>query len=142
MSYEEVRAGFLGYYEKKLKLQLLIGELQAIHDYATGLVPRDDMRSQQYAIADFQLQVLESVLADTYTILASYPDLVAALRQIRTVAGVLNSRIRIFTGSAMLPMTGKEELTKQHNDALALSAGHLAELSRRAIDSLKEITAS
>jgi hypothetical protein len=93
MSYEEVRAGFLGYYEKRLKLQLLIGELEAIRDSATRLVPPEEQRSENLSAEDFQLQVLESVLADTYTILADDPELLRLLAKIRTACRGLNTPI-------------------------------------------------
>src|SRR5215467_420745 len=73
MSYEEIRTSFLQYYEKRLKLQLLRTELAEIMMNAEQLTVQD--YREQPPLGEFSLTVLETTLADTYTILMSKPEL-------------------------------------------------------------------
>ncbi len=74
---------FLQYYEKRLKLQLLRSELEAISNAAASIiVPQQELGGRD-PTGDFSLTVLESVLADTYTVLAQQTALLTILNGVR-----------------------------------------------------------
>lgn len=50
MAIDEVRSAFLGYYEKKLKLQLLRSELISLQDTAAGAVVYEPQASSHYSL--------------------------------------------------------------------------------------------
>jgi hypothetical protein len=66
MSYEEVRAGFLQYYEKRQKLQLLKAELLNIVQDAQKNRVDDSQLDTHFGGHTFQLNVVESVLIGPY----------------------------------------------------------------------------
>jgi hypothetical protein len=94
MSYEEVRMVFLQYYEKRLKLQLLRAELDNIASMAGGMIGKSVSRGE------FSLTVLGTVLADTYTILASSPRSLADLGELRNTCRLVNREMQIWINSA------------------------------------------
>jgi hypothetical protein len=96
MSYEEIRMEFLQYYEKRLKLQLLKAELQNIKKHAEELIIHAPFAEVKPALGDFRLTVLETVLADTYTILAANQELLEALHEVRNRCSVVNSMLQMF----------------------------------------------
>jgi hypothetical protein len=118
MSYNEIRLTYLGYYEKRLKLQLLMAELQSIAHIAQLMQIPDANVTTQHTLLSLDLQVLETTLSDTYTVLADQPEIVDRLRQIRTQATIVNNEIRMFSSVARLSFTNKEEMIRQHNMTL------------------------
>ena len=96
MSYEEIRLAFLQYYEKRLKLQLLKAELDNIKKHTEDLIIPPHAASTQPAMGDFSLTVLETVLADTYTILAGNQELLDALAEVRNRCSKINIILQIF----------------------------------------------
>ncbi len=100
MSYEEIRMAFLQYYEKRLKLQLLQAELENIKNHAEELLIHAPFTEVKPAMGDFSLTVLETILADTYTILAGNQELLDALIEIRNRCRVVNSMLLLFYTAA------------------------------------------
>jgi predicted HTH transcriptional regulator len=83
MSYSEISMNFLGFYEKRLKLQLLQAELENILEDAEEM--KAPLGGTWYTINEFEMSVIESVLVDVYTILATYPELIKLLARIRSI---------------------------------------------------------
>jgi hypothetical protein len=104
MSYEEIRMAFLQYYEKRLKLQLLQAELHNIKNHAEKdlMINGGWDAKARFGIGEFGLSVIETVLADTYTIIAEQPELLDALTEIRNRCRKVNDLLRIFYRIATL----------------------------------------
>jgi Putative DNA-binding domain len=136
MSYEEVRMGFLNYYEKRIQLQLLFAELESIIGDAAGLIVRDDIIDKSFSLNTFDLTVLDSVLASTYTLLASNPHLVRLLSHVRNHCRLLNTRLRVFHSRAVLPLSNSGDATREHNMAVRDAVARLLPLATEARDQL------
>jgi len=112
MSYEEIRLSFLQYYEKRLKLQLLKAELQNIKKHAEELIISAPFNQSQFGKGEFSLTVIETVLADTYTILAGQQELLELFGEIRNRCRVVNDLLRIFYRVATIAWAGTN--TERH----------------------------
>ena len=78
MDVDEISSAFLGLYEKRLKLHLLRSELEAMKEQARITFIEDDkILETNYSLVTFSMIVLETVLSDTYTILAENPNILA-----------------------------------------------------------------
>ena len=142
MAIEEIRSTFLGYYEKRLKLQLLRSELVSLRESATGACVTDEGQLEtHYSLETFDTQVIESVIADTYSITCEYPDLLALLTRIRQVARVANNKIRIFFGIVQLPLTTKAKVIRDHNEFMRPNCETIAELCSNAVETLEALLA-
>ncbi|MCP4371288.1 MAG: hypothetical protein GY797_24705 [Deltaproteobacteria bacterium] len=140
MSIEEVRLMFLGYYEKRLKLQLLRAELVMLGETAdTAYISDEKARAKAFIPVTFDTHVIESVISDTYTIIADRTELLKALTKIRRQANFANNRLRLFLSMAALPMTGKEKKTKEHNEWLQQVCEEIQEACTLAIKELDRI---
>ncbi|SEB93946.1 ATP-binding protein [Paenibacillus sp. GP183] len=146
MSYDEVKTSFLGYYEKRLKLQLLMSELQNLLSDATSMILPESQKTQYYSLVKLELSVVESILSDTYTILVDAPTLLQLLNKIRNRCRIINNKQQIFYGfmPGMLDRRQKEykiekENYKDHNDYLDLECTFLAGDLREAIIQLEKI---
>lgn len=106
MSYEEIRLAFLQYYEKRLKLQLLKAELENIKKHAEELIMPAWDAAKKFGMGEFSLTVIETVLADTYTILAEQHELLELLGEIRNRCRVVNDLLRIFYRVATIGWAG------------------------------------
>ena len=106
MSYEEIRMAFLQYYEKRLKLQLLQAELQNTRKHAEELIISPPLNQAKITLGEFGLTVIETVLADTYTILAGQQELLELLGEIRNRCRVVNDMLRIFYRVATVNLVG------------------------------------
>jgi len=110
MSYEEIRMAFLQYYEKRLKLQLLRSELENIKDHAEKELIIEIWDAQRtYGMGEFGLMVIETVLADTYTILAGQKELLEAIKEIRNGCRKVNDQLRIFYRTATVGWFGNKQ---------------------------------
>jgi hypothetical protein len=141
MSYEEVRMHFLGYYEKRLKLQLLEAELHNVIRDAKGMIVSDEEIETHFPTNCFNLTIIESVLIDTYTITHEYPELLDALTALRNATRSVNQSMQIFNGVALLPMTDNRQRFRSHNERLRLRSGHIVADANRALESLKHVLA-
>lgn len=140
MTIEEVRQIFLGYYEKRLKLQLLRAELETLKLQAQqAFIAYKDEKPGYVSLITFDLQVIESVLTDTYSITASSIELHKSLSSIRQAAGIGNNKIRMFFGAFHLPLTNKEDVTKQHKEFMQPICNGLVQLCNEAIRELDKI---
>lgn len=138
MSMEEIRSAFLGFYEKRLRLQLLRGELTSLKNTASDASITDPNKIESsYSLVTFDVGVIESLIGDTYSITASSPDLIATLSELRQQVRVANNENRIFFGVVKIPlMTSKADLIREHNEFMAKKCTDIMDLSDRAISQL------
>jgi schlafen family protein len=109
MSYSEVQQMFLGYYEKRLKLQLLRAELVQLAEASDRILPSqsEDEWSTSH-LPTLELRVIETVLADTYSITHSCPQFLSCLVQLRPWVQSLNGYVdTIRTSVAVHPTAGQ-----------------------------------
>jgi hypothetical protein len=140
MAIEEVRSAFLGYYEKRLKLQLLRSELTSLREAAAGAcIVEEDRIGTHYSLESFDTRVIESVIGDTYSITAGYPDLLTLLSRIRHTTKIANNKIRIFFGKVQLPLTNLSQEIRGHNEFMRPKCEEIMALCEKGVDSLKQI---
>jgi hypothetical protein len=142
MSYEEVRMNFLGYYEKRLKLQLLQAELQNIMADAQSLVIAPEVAGTQISTTSFRLELLESVLVDTFTILADQTNLLRLLNTIRSTARNVNNKLAMYYPTTGLPITNQEQRCREHNEWLRATIAPITPAARDAMQELQRFLAS
>ena len=144
MSYEEIRLTFLQYYEKRLKLQLLKAELDNIKKHAEELIIPPYAASTQPAMGDFSLTVLETVLADTYTILAGSQELLDTLVEVRNRCGKVNISLQIFykvaTPEILYNVPRPNPTIEKHNMNVADECRPLLLTCSRALELLEKVT--
>ena len=108
MTIQEIKSAFLGLYEKRLKLQLLGSELRALRQSAGAAAAIDSDRVTTFVgLASFELQVLESVLADTYSVTADQHELHLLLTQIRQPARLCNVKLQLIRSVGYTPLVGR-----------------------------------
>ena len=139
MSYEEIRMSFLQYYEKRLKLQLLRSELQIIHDNAVRLTRFGESVADPPPLGEFSLTILETVLADTYTILMSKALFLSQLTQIRNLCRQVNNKLQSILPVYYMPMTNKKVVFIEHNVDVTNFCQGISSTTQNALDTLDEI---
>jgi len=139
MSYEEVRTSFLQYYEKRLKLQLLRAELKAIITNADLLTVQGQAMGQQPPLGEFSLSILETTLADTYTILMSKPQLLEILTQIRAWCRQVNNKLQSFLPIYHIQLGGREGVNVNHNMYVSNRCNDIKRYSELALDILDKL---
>lgn len=119
MSIEEIRLGFLGHYEKRLKLQLLRSELATLKENArTAYVVDEEQIEKSYSLITFDTRMIETIISDTYAITASDSELLQALAEIRQKTRVANNAINLFFSEVRLPLSNKKSSVRKHNESL------------------------
>lgn len=147
MSYEEIRMAFLQYYEKRLKLQLLHAELKNIKQHAQKDLLKEgwDMKVN-FGMGEFSLTIVETVLADTYTILVEHQELLDILDQIRDRCRKVNDLLRIFYRNANVGWYGANlppnEGLERHNGNIEMQCRPIIADCIRALTFLDEIMSS
>jgi hypothetical protein len=136
MSYEEIRTSFLQYYEKRLKLQLLRAELEAIIMSAEQLTVEVQDFGMQPLLGEFSLTILETTLADTYTILLSKPELLEKLTQIRALCREVNIKLQAFLPIYHIQQGGREGVNRSHNIYVSQRCNPIKQYSKRALELL------
>ena len=140
MGIEEIRSGFLGYYEKRLKLQLLRSELILIlENTKSGYVTVEEAMNETYSLITFDTSVMESVISDTYSITANQTELLKLLSEIRQETRVANNKIKVFFGVVHLPLTKKDSLAVKHNKFMKEKCGRIKLLCEKAIAELDKV---
>lgn len=132
MSIEEIRSGFLNFYEKRLRLQLLDAELVALNDSVSSAFVEPHLAESNYSLVTHDMQTIQSVLSDTYILTAEQPALLAKLHQLRLAVNVANNKARVFFGVANLSFTNKERMFREHNEFMARANDQIKELVREA----------
>ncbi len=146
MSYEEIRMAFLQYYEKRLKLQLLRAELEDIKKHAEeDLIKQAFEANAKFGIGEFGLTVIETVLADTYTILAGQQELLQAISEIRNRSRKVNDLLRMFYRDATIGWYGNNvqpsDEIERHNSNIEIQCKPIVLACTRALTFLDEIMA-
>jgi Putative DNA-binding domain len=132
MSMEEVRASFLGFYEKRLRLQLLDAELLALQESAKGgFIAGEDKIESSYSLVTFETQTIQSVVADTFVVTAGHTDLLATLQQLRQAVVVANNKAHIYFSTAGMSFTNEGQTRRAHNEFMAKKCGEIIELANR-----------
>lgn len=142
MSYEEVRMSFLGYYEKRLKLQLLDAELVAVIDNAERSRIDADKVASHYSLFTFEPRLIEIVISETYALTAGRPELLAALQRLRKALNVANNKMQVFFSQVALPLSDMPGVYRQHNEHMATLCGQIIELAKQSRSLLQPLLAS
>lgn len=131
---------FLGFYEKRLKLQLLMAELSQISSDAQGMIIAPERNDGSvFGLPTIELRLLETVLADTYSITQSSDKLIAALNALRARARLVNNKVAIFRLEVVLPMSNKTKTVIDHNDFVRQHCEEIIALSAEAMSELENI---
>lgn len=140
MSYSEVQAMFLGYYEKRLKLQLLMAELSQIALDANGMIISEAKNDGTvYGLPTVEVRLLETVLSDTYSITSASPELLSTLANIRSLANRTNNKLSVFRLEVALPMSNKKTIVIDHNDFIRPLCQEIIEDAEKACSLLEAI---
>ena len=137
MSIQEIRTSFLGYYEKRLKLELLGAELEALRQAASAAIVHPDRTSSEIGVFSFDLQILESILADTYSVTAHERDLHRKLAAIRQNTRLCNARTRRLEHVAYMPLSNRDKLFREHNTTIRVIAESIASTCGSALVDLR-----
>ena len=144
MSYEEVRLLFLGYYEKRLKLQLLIAELESIASTAGNAQTYLRTNPSSVYLKTFDLSVTNTILTDSYTILISHSDLLPLLSDIRAICQTFNNlaSIQMAILSTISYGDSNEKKLAKHGTQQIEFYSTILDLIPKAIEMLKDIAFS
>lgn len=143
MNYEEVRMAFLGYYEKRLKLQLLQAELEHCTRAAKLLRPDVSALDNNIVYGTLSTTVIDSLLADTYVLLHDHPDFISLLNHIRQVANTISDSQRAFDPfNEYVRQAYGNNYVKMHNELLLDNVNQLVGNCESAIAILKGILAA
>jgi hypothetical protein len=140
MSVEEVRAAFLGFYEKRIRLQLLDAELMELFELA-GQVPNADptQDGSHYSLITFDDQSIKAIVAETFPLTAGHAELHAHLRKLRERITVANNKSRIFFATAGLAMTNQRAFTADHNQFMREVSGRIRQLAEQSRVALRPL---
>jgi hypothetical protein len=141
MNYEEVRMAFLGYYEKRIKLQLLEAELINILSTAPQLMVPVTQMATNVPLASFNLNIVETILVDTYSITHTKPEFAQTLMALRNVARIVNTQLHMFQSMSQFPLSGMEKLTEERNTNLHQVCPTIIHLAQTALRILQSILA-
>lgn len=142
MNMEEIKFMFLNQYEKRMRLQLLKSELREIKQIAEFTVVNelgDDGKT--HALATYDLSVIQSVLADTYSITSRSQALLDALSTLRFEVRNTNTRIELFFKRVVQPLDGIERMVTKHNRDMETNAANIIRLADSALLELEKILA-
>jgi len=110
---------FLGFYEKRQKLQLLMAELSQIARDAEGMIIAEELNDgNRYGLPTVETRLLETILSDTYSITSASPELLSNLASVRSLANRTNNRISVFKLQVATPKTAMQDIVRKHNDAI------------------------
>ena len=136
---------FLQYYEKRLKLQLLQAELRNIRSHAEKdlLITGGWDNKVRYGIGEFGLSVIETVLADIYTIITEHQELLEAITEIRNQCRIVNDLLRIFYRNAPVGWYGTNLPAstdiERHNSNIELHCKQVIAACDRALGPLERV---
>lgn len=144
MSIEEIRGAFLGFYEKRIKLQLLRAELTSVQNKSVSLIQWIDSPSRkelEYNLTTFDATIIETVISDTYSMTANNQPLLATIFELRDVLNNTNTKNRIFFGIIEFPFNDKKYRIIQHYESMKEYCKQMIILAKKAIDLLDELLA-
>ena len=97
MSIEEIRYSMLNYHERKLKLELVKGELKNIKDQSGFVYLRKTISGQEYRAPKYDVDIIKSVLAEIYLILKDKQDIIYVINEIRTKSIEIDGYVENFS---------------------------------------------
>lgn len=97
-----------------------------------------DIRSS-FSLVTFDMQVVESIVADTYSITANDTAFLQALSAIRQVAKIANNKTHTLFGAVHLPLSNKGDIIKEHNEFMRPKCERLMALCEVAIARLNSL---
>ena len=140
MSIEEIRSAFLGFYEKRLKLQLLRSEILTLARNAQDIrITKPDEIAKKYSLVSFDTTIIESIIADTYSITAECQNLHEVLSRLRQATRTANNRIHLLFSVVMMPLTDMRDIIRSHNEFMTPQATQIEQLCGTAIDELDRL---
>ncbi len=143
MSMEEIRANFLNYYEKRIKLQLLKAEIEQLRGNASAIANADVTNSgKYYSLVTLNLEVINLVLADTYTVMSQIPELITYLSEIRSQARLVNTQMDLLFRQVTQPLSGIESVIQKHNTNVLPNCSRIIENCNLALAALGKILIS
>jgi hypothetical protein len=142
MTFEEIRGSFLGFYEKRIRLQLLQSELISLRDTAaTAFVSDPSQIESHYSLVTLDTQIIQSVLADTYPLMADSPQLYTVLTQLRQAVNVVNNKAQIFFSTAGLSFSRQDLRNRDHNEFMATACDRVLKLADMALALVTQVLA-
>ena len=131
---------FLGFYEKRLKLQLLRAELEQIATDARALaIPVEKNNGSLMGVPTIEVRLLETVLSDTYSVMSAHPELIKNLARLRSRVNRVNSTVSTFKPSIAFRVTGMANMIKEHNETIRPWCEEIIELASKSADELAMI---
>lgn len=115
MSYEEIRMSFQNYEERREKIKLLYIELLSNIDDLESMKISDDKKDSSHSLITVEMNIIDSLLTDLYTIIGKNTELIRILFTIRHQTKVINNKIKIFYSQVSRPIRDRRGLTKEHN---------------------------
>jgi predicted HTH transcriptional regulator len=115
MSIEEIRYSMLNYHERKLKLELVKGELNSIKKQCEFKYVRQTRGGQAYRASRYDLEVIKSVLAEIYLILNDQKNIIDLINNIRITAMQIDGHVENFSSISESTI---EKYFKKHNDLI------------------------
>lgn len=138
MSYQQIKESFLNEEQRRQKLRLLFIELLSNKEQATSMVISKERIKDSYSLVTLDSSVLQTLLIDTYPIIIGEEELIRLLVTMRERIKVINNKIRIFYSQVSLPLSGKEEIVKSHNEYINQRVQQLIPLLDRSLKILEE----
>ncbi len=139
MSVEEVRSSFLNFYEKRIRLQLLLAELENIKSLAHKVIQNSPLDGTFYSLTTFDISIIEAVIADSYPVMAERKSLYVSLTELRNIVRIFNKKNSDFSpvifGSYAPEDKGK--LHKEHNIFVSNIADKIWREAERSSQELK-----
>lgn len=141
MSYEEISMHFLGFYEKRIKLNLLLAELNSIANDA-DVYSNFKIDGNNFSLTTFELNVINQVLTEIYSILANETNLLKSLSDLRKICLGANNRISIFynmMGSRSLSPDSRTTIIIEHQNYMKPVGAQILTLAKNSITLLQKI---
>lgn len=138
MSYPQIKESFLNEEQRRQKLRLLFIELLSNKEQSTSMIIPEEKIKESYSLVTLDSSVLQTLLVDTYPIIIREEELIRLLITIREKIKVINNKIRIFYSQISLPLTGKKEIVKSHNEYINQNVKGLISLLDRSLKILQE----
>jgi len=139
MTYDEIKNDFVNIYEKRIKLNLLLSEIELIFEVSSKMFIGDNDNSEKYSLQKFNIEIIENVITDIYTILYDNTELIKILNRLRSECKLVNNKINIFWHSVVLPMSNLKQIVKEHNTYINSRLPQIQQLSEVALLLLKKL---
>jgi predicted HTH transcriptional regulator len=103
MSLEEIRFTMLNQHEKRLKIELVRGEIANIMEESNFIPIRETfVGKHRYKAPKYDVNVIESVLSEIYTILKNHNDIILLINKIRKKCKTIEEYVNKMNGVEFL----------------------------------------